>query len=154
MQSSINHNIDCDQQAGRPCDQQAGRPCDQQAGRPHCAGRRGGDSDLSVQTPRTQLGGDGDSLEEKVEQAAPPNITQRHVQGDAPQPPKQSRFSYPGASQRPTPDCSAAEHPYVGAPASSSPPAHLSSSFKKRGNERNGKRGRGRRRSALSRTGI
>ena len=29
----------------------------------------------------------------------------------------------PGASQRPTPDCSAAEPPHVGAPAFSSPPA-------------------------------
>ena len=98
----------CDQQAGRPhCavglttpfratqhrDQQAGRPCDQQAGRPHCAVGVVETASPSVQTPRTQLGGDGDSLEEKVEQAAPPNITQRHVQGDAPQPPKQSRIS-------------------------------------------------------------
>ena len=97
-------------------DQQAGRPCDQQAGRPHCAVGVVETASPSVQTPRTQLGGDGDSLEEKVEQAAPPNITQRHVQGDAPQPPKQSRISTRPAphSERPTPDCSAAEHPYVG----------------------------------------
>ena len=40
--------------------------------------------DPSVQTPRAQLGGDGGSLEEKVEKAAPPQITQRHVQGDTP----------------------------------------------------------------------
>ena len=47
----------------------------------------------------TQLGGDGDSLEEKVEQTwnrpHPPNhkeVTKRHVQGegDAPQPPDRS----------------------------------------------------------------
>ena len=138
----------CDQQAGRPCDQQAGRPhcavglttpfratqhrdqqagrpCDQQAGRPHCAVGVVETASPSVQTPRTQLGGDGDSLEEKVEQAAPPNITQRHVQGDAPQPPKQSRISTRPAphSERPTPDCSAAEPPHVGATAFSPPPA-------------------------------
>ena len=85
----------------------------------------------SVQTPRTQLGGDGDSLEEKVEQAAPPNITQRHVQGDAPQPPKQSRISTRPAphSERPTPDCSAAEPPHVGAPAFSSPPAGVAKTY-------------------------
>ena len=65
----------------------------EQAGRPHCAVGVVETASPSVQTPRTQLGGDGDSLEEKVEQAAPPNITQRHVQGDAPQPPKQSRIS-------------------------------------------------------------
>jgi hypothetical protein len=33
----------------------------------------------SVQTTRTQMGGDGDSLEEKMEQAAPPRITPVHV---------------------------------------------------------------------------
>ena len=71
----------------------AAQHCDQQAGRPHCAVGAVETASPSVQTPRTQLGGDGDSLEEKVEQAAPPNITQRHVQGDAPQPPKQSRIS-------------------------------------------------------------
>ena len=112
-------------------DQQAGRPCDQQAGRPHCAVGVVETASPSVQTPRTQLGGDGDSLEEKVEQAAPPNITQRHVQGDAPQPPKQSRISTRPAphSERPTPDCSAAEHPYVGAPAFSSPPAGVAKTY-------------------------
>ena len=111
--------------ATQHCDQQAGRPCDQQAGRPHCAVGAVETASPSVQTPRTQLGGDGDSLEEKVEQAAgTPQITKRHVQGDVPQPPKRSRISYPpGASQRPTPDCSAAEPPHVGAPAFSSPPA-------------------------------
>ena len=109
--------------ATQHCDQQAGRPCDQQAGRPHCAVGAVETASPSVQTPRTQLGGDGDSLEEKVEQAAgTPQITKRHVQGDVPQPPKRSRISYPpGASQRPTPDCSAAEPPHVGAPAFSSP---------------------------------
>jgi hypothetical protein len=40
-----------------------------------------------VQTPRAQMGGDGGSLDEKVEQAAPPQITKRHVQGDAPHAP-------------------------------------------------------------------
>ena len=144
----------CDQQAGRPCDQQAGRPhcavglttpfratqhrdqqagrpCDQQAGRPHCAVGVVETASPSVQTPRTQLGGDGDSLEEKVEQAAPPNINQRHVQGDAPQPPKQSRISTRPAphSERPTPDCSAAEPPHVGAPAFSSPPAGVAKTY-------------------------
>jgi len=50
----------------------------------------------------------------------PPNHKEARAQGDALQPPKQSRISYPpGASQRPTPDCSAD----VGAPAFSSPPA-------------------------------
>ena len=33
----------------------------------------------SVQTTRTQMGGDGGSLEEKVEQASPPRITPVHV---------------------------------------------------------------------------
>ena len=40
--------------------------------RPHCAVGAVETASPSVQTPRTQLGGDGDSLEEKVEQAAPP----------------------------------------------------------------------------------
>jgi hypothetical protein len=88
---------------------------------------RGGDSEpVRPDPPNATVGGDGDSLEEKVEQAAgTPQITKRYVQGDAPQPPKRSRISYPpaGASQRPTPDCSAAEPPHVGAPAFSSPPA-------------------------------
>ena len=67
----------------------------------------------SVQTPRTQLGGDGDSRwKRRWNTGGTPQITKRHVQSDAPQPPKQSRISYPpGASQRPTPDCSAADPP-------------------------------------------
>ena len=74
----------------------------------------------SVQTPRTQMGGDGGSLEEKVEQAAPPKITSWHVQGVAP---NHQTEQQPGpASQRPSP-YSAAEPPLVGAPAFSSPPA-------------------------------
>ena len=64
----------------------------------------------SVQTPRTQMGGDGGSLEEKVEQAAPPKITSWHVQGVAP---NHQTEQQPGpASQRPSP-YSAAEPPLV-----------------------------------------
>jgi hypothetical protein len=67
------------------------------------------------------MGGDGGSLEEKVEQAAPPSITPVHVQGDAPNHPTEQQWQDP-ASQRPSP-YSAAEPSLVGAPAFSSPPA-------------------------------
>ena len=49
----------------------------------------------SVQTTRTQMGGDGGSLEEKVEQAAPPRITPVHVQGDAPNHPTEQQWQDP-----------------------------------------------------------
>ena len=102
----------------------AAQHCDQQAGRPHCAGGAVETASPSVQTPRTQLWeAMATRWKRRWNRRHPPN-QKRHVQGDAPQPPKQSRISYPpGASQRPTPDCSAAEPPHVGAPAFSSPPA-------------------------------
>ena len=73
--------------------------------------------DPSVQTPRAQLGGDGGSLEEKVEKAAartPPNYPKARAGRHAPHAPITKQSSSP-----PSP-------PHVGAPAFSSPPAHLS----------------------------
>ena len=75
---------------------------------------------------RTQMGGNGSSLEEKVEQAAPPSSTSEHVQGDAPQPvavqSNHPESSPPDPATRTPSPYSAAELPHVGAPASSSPP--------------------------------
>jgi hypothetical protein len=71
------------------------------------------------------MGGDGGSLEEKAEQAAPPRITPVHVQGDAPNHPTERQWQDP-ASQRPSSAQAPTQQPsppLVGAPAFSSPPA-------------------------------
>jgi hypothetical protein len=72
------------------------------------------------ETPRTRLGGDDGSLEEKEEKAASPD-TPVPAQGDAPKPPEPVELTEPHAdsvAQQPEPSLE-------GTPASSSPPVAL-----------------------------
>ena len=76
------------------------------------------------------MGGDGGSLEEKVEQAAPPRITPVHVQGDAPNHQTEQQWQDP-ASQHPSPYSAAEPSLSWGAPAFSSPPASQQQQWQK-----------------------
>ena len=81
--------------------------------------------------PVTQMGGDGGSLEEKVEQAAPPTESHQNTcKRRRPQPPNRGAMAGPRLTA-PKPLLSSRALPLVGAPAFSSPPASQQQQWQK-----------------------